>query len=284
MSAEAPKRSPILIIPTGAQDIGKSYQTLRQAIFQAYIAKIKRKSLLFDTNNEYENYEIEGKVHNIKTINHNDIIKYGNSKMAEVRRIVPFRPNGMPMSPEEAEALLVNVIEQFRGGTLVIEDLNRLYGDSLPLSISGLLCNVRHRNCDVVFHLQSIARVLPKMLQNAKVIRFHYQLDSIANSADKLKGEIEIYQIAEKMVTTEYDKGGNNIRFFCYIYRMERKIKGAFSPKMLSTAIMDYISENQRILKPLTEKRDATGKKIYNYQQALNIKTIELYKKYNGNI
>lgn len=284
METETPKRSPILVIPTGAQDIGKSYQSLRQAIYQAYVAKHKRKTLIFDTNNEYAQYEIENKIHYIKTIAHNEIIKYGNSAMAEVRRIVPFRPNGLPMSPEEAEQLLIQVIELFRGGSLIIEDLNRLYGDSLPVSISGLLCNVRHRNCDVVFHLQSIARVLPKMLQNAKVIRFHYQLDTIANSAEKLKGEMEIYQIAEKLVTTEYDKGGNNVRFFVYIYRMERKIKGAFSPKMLSTAIMEYISENQRILKPIIEKRDPTGKKIYNYQQALNMKTIELYNRYNGNV
>lgn len=276
-------RSPILVIPTGAQDIGKSYQTLRQAIYQAYISRTPRQALLFDTNNEYEFYEIEGKTHNIKKIGHNDIIKYGNSKIPEVRRIVPFHPNGMPMSPEEAEVLLVRVIEQYRGGTLVIEDLNRLYGDTLPVSISGLLVNVRHRNCDVVFHLQSIARILPKMLQNAKVIRFHYQLDTIINSAEKLKGEMEIYQIAEKMVTKEYDKGGDHVRFFVYIYRMERKLKGAFSPKMLAEAIQEYISENQKVLKPILEKRDLTGKKIYNYQQALNMKTIELYRKYNGN-
>jgi len=282
--SEAPKRSPILMIPTGAQDIGKSYQTLRAAIYQAYVATHKRKTLIFDTNNEYAQYEIEGKMHFIKAINHTDIIKYGNSNMAEVRRIVPFKPNGMPMSPEEAEKLLVRVIEEFRGGTLVIEDLNRLYGDSLPVSISGLLCNVRHRNCDVVFHLQSVARILPKMLQNSKVIRFHYQLDTISNSAEKLRGEDEIYRISEKLVTKEYDKGGTNVRFFVFIYRMERKLKGAFSNKMLAEAIMEYISENQRILKPLLEKRTPTGSKMYNYQQSLNIKTIELYKRYQGNV
>lgn len=280
---EPPKRSPILVIASGAQDIGKSYQSLRQAIFQAYVAANKRKTLIFDTNNEYAEYEIESKMHYIKTIGHNDILKYGNSHMPEVRRIVPLRPNGMPMNPEEAEVLLVQVIELFRGGSLIIEDLNRLYGDSIPVSISGAICNVRHRNCDIVFHLQSLARILPKMLQNCKVVRYHYQLDTIVNSAEKLKGEVEIYQIVEKMVSKEYDKGGDNIRCFVYIYRMERKIKGAFSPKMLSEAIMEYISENQRILKPLLQKRDGTGKKIYNYQQALNTKTVELFNKYNGN-
>ena len=286
MSAAHHDRSPILVIPTGAQDIGKSYQTLRQAIYQAYLSKTPRQTLLFDTNNEYEFYEIAGKTHNIKKIGITDadILKYSSSKIPEVRRIVPFRPNGLPMSPEEAEKLLVRVIELYRGGTLVIEDLNRLYGDALPVSISGLLVNVRHRNCDVVFHLQSIARVLPKMLQNAKVIRFHYQLDSIVNSSEKLKGEIEIYQIAEKMVTKEYDKGGTHIRFFVYIYRMERKLKGEFSNRMLAEAIQEYISETPRILKPLIEKRNATGQKIYNYQQALNMKTLELFNRYNGNV
>ena len=64
---------------------------------------------------------------------------------------------------------------------------------------------------------------------------------------------------------------------------MERKLKGAFSPRMLADAIQEYISENQKVLKPILEKRDVSGKKIYNYQQALNMKTLELYNKYNGN-
>ncbi len=274
-------RSPILLIPTGMQEIGKSYTSLKQAIYQAYIAEHKRGALIFDTNGEYAEYEIDGKMHKIKAIAHNEIVKYGNNKVPEVRRIAPFHPNGMPFSPEEAEVLLIRVINQYRGGTLIIEDLNRIYGDALPQSVSGLLCNVRHRNCDVVFHLQSIARILPKMRQNTKIIRYHYQLDSIEDSKDKLAGEVLIYYIAEKLVNKQFENG--NRHFFVYIYREIKKIKGAFSPKMFAEAIQEYISENERVIKPLLVKKDAQGKKVHSYEQALNLKTVELFKKYYGN-
>lgn len=263
------------------QEIGKSYTSLKQAIYQAYIARHKRSSLIFDTNNEYGVYEIDGIKHKIQTIGHNDIIKFGNSPTFEVRRIVPFHPNGLPMSPDEAEQLLIKVINHYRGGTLIIEDLNRIYGDSLPQEVSGLLCNVRHRNCDVVFHLQSIGRILPKMRQNAKIIRYHYQLDSIEDSKEKLAGEIEIYKISEKLVNTQFE--GGNRHFFVYIYRENKKIMGKFSPRMFTEAIQEYLSENMRIIKPLLEKRDNKGKKINSYEQAHRIKTEELFRRYYGN-
>lgn len=276
------QRHPMLIIPTGMQGVGKSYLSLKQAIYQAYMAKNTRKALLFDTNGEYGAYEIDGTIHRIQTINHNEIAKYGNNKVPEVRRIIPFHPNGTPMSPEETEVLLVRVITQFRGGTLIIEDLNRIYADALPKSVSGLLCNVRHRNCDVVFHLQSIGRLLPKMRQNTKIIRYHYQLDAVADSADKLLGEAEIFYIAERIVNAQYEAG--NIRFFVYIYRETKKIKGAFSPRMFTAAIQDYLSENPSTTRPLEVKRDLkTGKKLYTLEQAIDIRTRELFKKYYGN-
>lgn len=263
------------------QEIGKSYTSLKQAIYQAYLAKHKRSTLIFDTNNEYGIYEIDGVKHKIQTIGHNDIIKFGNAPVNEVRRIVPFHPGGFPMSPEEAEPLLIKVINNYRGGTLIIEDLNRIYADSLPKSISGLLCNVRHRNCDVVFHLQSISRLLPKMLQNAKIIRYHYQLDSIEASKEKLDDELEIFKLTEKLVNTEFNTG--NRHFLAYIYREEKKIRGKFSPLMFTVAIQEYLSENMKIIKPLLDKRNAQGKKINTYEQAHRLKTEELFHRYYGN-
>lgn len=264
------------------QNIGKSYTSLKQMLYQAYFAKHKRNGLIFDTNGEYGEYEIDSKIHRIKEIGHGDIIKYGNSTANEVRRIAPFRTNGGPLTPQETEILLIKAINQYRGGTLTIEDLNRIYGDALPQSISSLLSNVRHRNCDVIFHLQSVGRILPKMRQNTKIIRYHYQLDSIEDSKDKLAGELEIYKIAENLVNKQFESG--NQYFFVYIYREIKKIKGAFSPRMFSEAIQDYLSENERAMKHLLQKRDLKkGKKIYSYEQAINIKTTELFKKYYGN-
>lgn len=272
----------MLLIGSGMQGVGKTYLSLKQSLYQAYIAQHKRKSLVFDTNNEYGQYEIDGTVHRIPILAHSEIGKYSTNKIPEVKRIIPFHPNGAPMNEDETEALLIKVITLFRGGTLFIEDLNRIYADSLPKRVSGLLCNVRHRNCDVVFHLQSIGRLLPKMRQNTKIVRYHYQLDAVADSADKLAGEIEIFYLAEKLVNAQYEQG--NIRFFVYIYRETKKIKGAFSPKMFATAIQEYISENPEVTRNLERKRDpTTSKKVYNLEQATQMKTMELFKRYYGN-
>lgn len=274
-------RSPILLIATGAQEIGKSYTSLTQLIANAYLAKHKRLGLIFDSNNEYGAYEIDGVVHKIKTIPHNEIIKYGNTQIPQVRRIAPFTAAGSPFEPEEVEKLVVRAVKEFRGGTLILEDTNTIFGDTLPVSISSVLCNVRHRNCDVVLHLQSVGRILPKMRQNCKVIRYHYQLDSIADSADKLVGEAEVFYIVEKLVNKQYELG--NKYFHVYIWRMIKKVKGAFSPRMFADAIEEYISEHTRTTALLEKKRGPSGKKLYTYEECIKIKTSELFKKYYGN-
>lgn len=274
-------RHPFLLIASAIQGGGKSYETVRQMIYQAYVANFKRNGLLFDTNNEYAKMVIDGVTHHISVIGHNDIVKFSNQPKKEVRRVVPFHPNGMPMSPEETEKLLIKVVTEFRNGTILIEDLNTIFGDSLPVSISGLLCNVRHRNADVIFHIQSIGRLLPKILQNARIIRYHYQLDDVALSSEKLKGEIEIFYIAEKLVNKQYEQG--NIRFFVYIYREIKKIKGQFSQKMFADAIREYIYDHPKTTAQLEKRRDASGKKIYTYEDAVKIKVHELFKKYYGN-
>lgn len=273
----------MLICATGLQGVGKSYQTLKQAIYQAYVATNKRSALIFDTNGEYANYEIDGVNHKIKPILPTEIIKFGNQPNKEVRRIAPFHANGQPMSPEETEKLLIKTMTEYRGGTLIIEDLNRIFADALPVTISGAMVNVRHRNCDVVYHMQSVGRLLPKMRQNTRIVRFHYQLDSIQDSADKLAGESEIFFIAEKLVQKQFEMGGENERFFVYIYREIKKIKGAFSPRMFADAILEYISENPKSINVLVRKRNSLGKIIYNYEEAVRLRTHELFKKYYGN-
>lgn len=274
----------MLYIASAVQGGGKSYKTLKDMLYQAYMAKVRRGGLLFDTNDEFGEYEIDGVKHRIQTIGHTDadIIRYGQNKNPEVRRIVPKYPNGMPMSPAETEKLIIRCLELYRGGTLLIEDTNRIFGDALPDALAGALVNVRHRNCDVILHVQSIARLVPKVRQNAKVIRFHKQLDPVESSSDKYKSEIEILLIAEKLVDKQYDAG--NIRYYVYIWRETKKIKGVFSPKMFADAIRDYISENERVYNRYKRKVDLnTGKKLYTPAQAMEVCMQDLFLRYYGN-
>ena len=274
-------RDNILIVSSGRKRIGKSVETLRQVLYQAYEGKYKRKSLIFDINNEYGRFEMSpGVYHSIKEIHEADIVKYSNHPKAEVRRIVPYK-NNMPMNENEIDDLLVKVMVCFRGGILVVEDLNNIFGDVLPQKFSAMLCNNAHRNSDIFLHLQSIGRLLPKIRQNCDIVRFHHQFDDLIDSKEKLKGDYKILKIVQLIVNNEVERG--NKYFFVEIYRDINKIKGQYSPRMLTEAIQNYLSENYSILTPLLQRRDKNGNKIYSYQQALELKTEELFQKYYGN-
>lgn len=295
------KRKPLLLIVAAVQGGGKSYLTLKQQIRTAYFAQFRRSTLLFDTNDEYGEYEIDGVKHRIEKIpfhglspkdskdqtltekTKREIIQFGISGKTQpaVKRIVPKHPNGMPMDPEDVERLIIIALEYYRGGTLLIEDTNLIFGDSLPQALTSKLVNVRHRNCDVILHVQSIGRIVPKLRQNAKVIRLHYQLDTMDDSADKFKSEIEIFYIAEKLIWAEYERG--NIRFNVYVWREIKKIRGMFTPLQFTQAIQAYLNEKPKKLKPYLNRTDVNGKRLYTHETALRACTIELFKKYYGN-
>lgn len=284
--AEEPNDA-FLEIATGAQNVGKTYETFKEVLRLAYDANMplnsRKKALFFDSNGgEYSQKKIGETVHKIKSIQHTDIVAYGNFRGFEVRRIAPFLPNGHPMPPEQVISLLHRVTTEYRNGILVVEDFTTLVGDHIDDTTAGYLCNVRHRGTTLILHLQSLDAILPKMRRNVKIIRMHYQLDSVAQTKHKLKDEFEIFAIAEKLINKQYLSG--NIHFFVYVYRMIKKIKGAFSNKMFSDAIIEYINENPRVIKQLKDTVNLRGKKVYTHEQAVMVKVTELFHKYNGNI
>jgi len=274
-------RDNLLICVTGRKRVGKSYESLKQLLYYAYLSQYRKKALIFDVNNEYGGYEIDGKIHKIKEIRENDLLKYSNFKGGEVRRIVPVHPNGMPMDDEETERLLLSVIKFFRGGILMVDDLNVVFGDALPVKFSSLLCNNAHRACDIILQIQSVGRLVPKLRQNINIIRMHQQLDDLDDSKNKLAGDYKILKIAQLMINRAVKDGSP--RFFVNIFRDDGVIRGAFSPRMLATAIQDFIMENPSELSSLQQRRDGRGKKLYGYEQALAIKVREMYELFNGN-
>ena len=120
-----------------------------------------------------------------------------------------------------------------------------------------------------------------KFLTNTEIIRFHYQLDDVDDSKGKLKGDYEIFKIAQLLVNKQF-LGGDK-RFYVQINREEHKLCGMFSPRMLSEAIQLYLSQNIKKIKPFLEQRDKKGKKINTYQDAINEKLKELFGLYWGN-
>ena len=239
MSGFTETRECKLIIVTGKKRIGKSNETLRNLCYD--VLKSGRKFLIFDVNNEYGQYKIyfpdgTNKVHPVKRIFHKDIAKFSRQKVIQGARVIPIHDNGKAMSPEEIEELMMTILTQFRGGALLLEDMNNIIGDSLPVKVSGALVNNAHRDCDIYIHMQSVGRILPKMRQNTEIIRFHYQLDGIEDSKEKLKSEYEIFKIAQLIVNKHYF--GDNKRYFLFINREEAKLMGKFSKRDLAVLCM----------------------------------------------
>ena len=276
-------RDNLLIIVTGRKRVGKSYTSLKQLLFLAYKSKHPKKSLILDVNGEYGSYTIDNVVHHIKEIKETDLIKYSSSKIPEVRRIVPVKLSGMPMDENEIDELLIKVIKYFRNGVLFIDDLNVIMGDAMPVKFTSLLCNNAHRGADVILHLQSCGRLLPKLRQNCNIIRCHAQLDSLEDSKGKMPpSDYKILKITQLMIDKQVV--GGNLRFFVNVNRDVMKIEGQFSPRMLSEAIKAFLLENPSLFMSAMKQLNEHGKKKFTYEQALNGKIIEYYHLYNGNV
>ncbi len=288
-----------LIIVAGRKRIGKSNETLRNVFYDLIPAG--RKALFLDINNEYGEYKIfldDGteRVVKIKRILHKDIAAFSSQSKIEAARVIAVHDNGQPMNEKDIDEYWVKAMNAFRGGALIVEDMNKIFGDNLPTKVSGVLTNNTHRDSDIYLHIQSIGRILPKMRQNAEITRIHFQFDNMEDSDDKLGSETEIYRIAQLIINKEYypgmallkknefDAAGQKmIRRFVFVNREEYKIGGDFTRKMLWEAIAEYLSQNKKVFRNYLDQTNALGKKVYTYGQALQKKGLELYDLYWGN-
>lgn len=288
-----------MLIVTGRQRIGKSNETLRN-MFDDIIPE-GRKCLILDINNEYGQYKIHysdgtTKVHPIKRIKHKDIQAFSGQQKIEIVRVIPVHDNGKPMSPEEIDLAWVRALRLFKGGVVLMEDINNIFSDTLPKQLSASLTNKAHRDADLIVHMQSVGRILPKMLQNAEFVRFHFQLDSIKNSEDKLKDEYALFSVAQNIVSRQYqagaamlkinpkdEKGNRLIRKYVYVNRVDQKIFGAFTKRMMYDACAEFLRRVPSEYSFMLKQVDSGGKKIYNPQDAMHKRALELLALFWGN-
>lgn len=282
---DAGPRENKMVVVSGLQGIGKSNETMLQ--IQEYITSPHaRKVLILDPNNEFGSYELYDRagtflrVINVPILDPDDIERFNNQTVIEIRRIVVFDKYGQPLSDEEQDALAVKVCKTFRRGVLFIDDLNKIFGDSIPQKFAALLINVRHRGVDLILSVQSIGRILPKMWQNTKIVRFHRQLDDIEDSKDKIsRNRCEIFTLAELIVKHQHDEEGNR-RFFLYIDLEAMKLKG-ISKNMFERATVEYLELNSGIVKKEFNRIDLTSfKKTTSLGDAVQKQKDLLYKKY----
>lgn len=281
-----------LTVVAGRKRIGKSNETIKQLLFK-YVAKLKRRCLIYDHNNEYGEYIIDrynndgsenphAKVIKIDTLPHDKISQFAGQKIIEIRRIVPVDKFGRKMVAEQQEQLIMKMMDEFRNGCIFIEDLNTVFGDNLPDKVSGYITNNAHRNCDVIFQIQDIGRIVPKIWQNTNIVRLHMMLDGVDSSKEKLKAQYEIFKIAELMVQAVYAMGGKSNESYCvYVDRDYKKIRGRYTTELYLSAIKKYVDINcQREIKRVENQRNGDNKRSYTYQQARQMIITEIFNKY----
>lgn len=260
-------REPKIIIATGKRGVGKTHTTAH--VIEKYIqanplkGKKPRKVLIFDVNMEWSDEELKKKGCNYtaKPIAIKDLPNWTLQKRVEVRRVLPLDERGQPLGVDKLVDLLEDILAYYRGGMLVLEDINKYLIDTRTAEIIGTLATNRHLNLDIYIHLQSLAPVTTRMWQNCNVIRFHRQTDDINRYKQRIPND-EIYLIAQKLVHLKYLK---DERFYCYVDNDYNLIKGKdFDKRDFEKAVYSYLLENPSVINLAQKQFDRKDKDAYN--------------------
>jgi len=269
-------REPQLGVAVGKRGIGKTYTTI--SIMRDYITGYGGKSrprrvLIMDVNDEFEK---------VKAIRLEDVAKFSMHPKIEARRVRPFNDDGTKMTLRDVCDALYLILEEFKGGLLLIEDINKYLTHHLPKDVVGAICTNRHSDLDIILHYQAIGKMPTTVWENANWVRFHKNNQSVDRHEKKFEDRYEMMKLVEAMVDRQYDQG--NSRFFVYADLDYTKIKGPFSKEMAEQAVEDYMVERfSKVVSPEARKVDLQGKKVHaNVNEASRSVKERLLSKYFG--
>lgn len=273
-----------IIIACGKRGVGKSVETIR--MIDEYVqgnpskGVPPRKALIFDVNDEFSSFWFFGQQRSIKAIAIKDIMKFSIHPKVEVRRIRPFWDDGKKMTINDMAEVLGIILDNYRNGLLLVEDINKYLSDAMPSDLIGSLATSRHIGLDIISHFQNIGRAgNPKLLGNLNMIRLHKTNDTVERHKNKFEEKTELLQIAEYIINKRYFDG--DIRFFVYVDVENMKIRGKLTHEEVENGIHQYITERYaRIISPMLQLRDRKGKKIHTEESALRTANQNLKKQY----
>lgn len=303
-----------IIVATGKKGTGKSYTTLWELIVP--YAKgllnngVPRKCLIFDTQGEYQktsntNNNIfpktpehkkltNGSPLDILMLDVNDVSAFAKQQRIEIRRVPLFytkttfdkkgrmlTKKGDEFSPEDKVEALKTTVRNFNNGLLLIEDLRALFGDKIPHNIISLIVSNRHKNMDVVWHLQSVGRLLPEQWENVNAVRFHKEEGSVDYHETKLQEKYPIFKICDNLVNGYFRNGYE--RMYAWFDKDKGKVRGKFTKETFLWAIEQYIKTTPSSIKSLLRETERGGSQRYSYDEAVRIKKEELFYEYYGN-
>ncbi|MEN8882713.1 MAG: hypothetical protein ABF244_00570 [Flavobacteriaceae bacterium] len=248
-------REALLGVAVGKKGIGKTYTTLQ--LINQYIqgsSRVKpRRALILDVNDEFED---------IKAIKLKDVAIFTYHPKIECRRVRPYNEDGSKMTLNQIAEALWHILNVYKGGLLLVEDINKYVGDYLSNDLVGALCTNRHSDLDIIMHFQSIGRVGTKIWQNINWLRFHKNTDGVDRHKKKFEDKWEAFKICEILVNKQYFNGNN--RFYITFDCDHEKIMGNFSRKMVEEAIDEYVALNYlKKVKPLLNQIGSNGKKKF---------------------
>lgn len=275
-------REAVLTIAIGRKGVGKTYKTLE--MISNYLKRNRKKVLILDVNNEFANVKKDQNPNfpHVKALNINHLSHWVNNDPAiEARRISVLRPvseGGGKMSTGELVDVLSQILDEFKNGLLLIEDINKIVSDSIGNELMGAIVTQRHSAVDIVTHFQSVGKMLhPKLWANANWIRFHKCDDTVKKHKNKLTGTEDYLYIAEAIVKNEYEAG--NKRFCLYIDKDDTRLRGEYTLQMFDKGVERFLEENYNIVKAEADKRDIrTGEKIYKNQSEAVQKIMTEYR------
>lgn len=270
-------------VAVGKRGVGKTWETMR--MINNYIkgnpAKgiPPRRVLVYDVNNEYP----------YATINEKHIKHFAVHPKIEARRVSIFKSDGNNKSMNEIADTLGVILENFKGGLLVVEDVNKYVSDNLPQDLIGKLCTLRHVDVDVIMHFQGIGRAgNPKIIANLNWLRFHRTNDTVNRHKTKFEDQYDLLKLAENVIVNVYDHKdakfmdeNGTIRYFVYVDFDFNKVRGNITSTMADEAIISHIAENQNeIIKPYLTKMDGNGNTLYDKKGAIIKARKDLFEKY----
>lgn len=257
-------REPKLLVAVGKKGCGKSFTTKKMMYQYAQGNPVKgvppRRVLILDVNDEFTEFP---------SIAPSDVALFSVHPRIEIRRIRPFhQETGKKMTLDDIANTLFFVLDNYRNGMLLVEDINKYISDTMPNDLIGAICTNRHIGVDIMIHYQSIGRITSKVWQNLNIIRMHKITDYVKRHKHKFEDKFEYISIAELLVNKRYESGDKH--FFVYIDVDDEKVYGAFTKKEFEDAVDVFIQNNYNILvKPMLDARDAKGNLVYNPETAI---------------
>lgn len=258
-------REATLGIAIGMKGVGKSYSTLEmiQGVLKPRYSKggellaKGRKVLILDVNNEFGDVQNDQnpKFAHIRAIRLQDVKKWCYNGIIEARRVAPFKEGGQTMTLREVADALGVILENFKNGLLLIEDITKFVSDSLPNDLIGAICTNRHKSVDIIIHFQSVGKMAnPKLWANCNWLRIHKTEDTVEKHEKKFASDVTHLYLAETLIDMRTKAGDK--RFQLFVDKDLKKVYGRFNRQMFKEAINKYLQDNYRIVDKELKRRD----------------------------